>query len=109
MKIQVLVATATLALFASTTASAGKLVINSTNSSAGAVAVGDTFIAAGTVNPWGASGFVAGAGGRALAGSVSISARKGCGCGDRKLTVNNRSNGAVAVGNASSGSTSVSL
>lgn len=108
MKIQVLTATALLALFAATSASAGKLTINSTNTSNGAVAVGDTFVAAGSINPWGASGFVAGTGGRALAGSVTINAARNCGC-KRTLNVRNNSTGAVAVGNASAGSTSVNL
>lgn len=109
MKIQVLVATATLALFATTTASAGKLTINSSNNSAGAIAVGDVFVATGSAGWGGVSGFVGAVGGRALAGSVSIYARDSCGCGDRELTVSNTSNGAIAIGNASAGSTSVGL
>jgi len=109
MKIQVLVATATLALFASTTASAGKLTISSSNSSTGAVAVGDVFIAAAAAGPGGIAGVLGAVGGRAMAGSVNIYARDSCGCGSRTLTVQNRSNGAVAIGNASAGSTTVGL
>ena len=110
MKIQVLTATAILALFTATTASAGKLVINSTNSSNGAVAVGDTIVAAGVIGPSGAAGFVGAAGGRALAGSVQINNGYNCdSCGTTKVNVTNSSNGAVAVGNASAGSTTINL
>ncbi len=108
MKIQVLAATAVLALFASTTASAAKLTINSTNSSTGAIAVGDTLVVAGAAGPGGVAGFLGRAGGRARAGSEDIRAARNCGC-KRTLNVRNSSNGAVAIGNASAGSTSVSL
>jgi len=108
MKLQVLTATALLALFTATTASAGKLVVDTSNYSDGAIAVGDTIVAAGAIGPGGAAGFIGAAGGRAMAGSVQVNANVGCGC-KRKVTVVNDSMGAVAVGNASAGSTTINL
>jgi hypothetical protein len=108
MKIQTLVAAALLAAFATSTASAAKLDLTSTNNSDGAIAVGDTFVAAGAIIPGvGAGGLIAGAGGRAVAGSVMLNV-KGCGC-KRKVTITNSGADSIAVGNATAGSTSLTM
>lgn len=108
MKIQVLAATAVLALFASTAASAGGYgggygggkTLNITNNSAGSIAVGDTLVAAAAVGPAGGAGFIGLAGGRAYAGSVLV---RSCGC-YKKINIKNNSAGSIAVGKATSGS-----
>ncbi len=106
MKIRTLVAATLLTAFASTTASAGKLVIDTTNNSTDAIAVGDTLVVG--VDFGNGVGFLGAAGGRALAGSVQVNANVGCGC-KREIYVHNRSNGAIAVGRASAGSTQINL
>jgi len=109
MKIRTLVAATLITAFASTTASAGKLVIDTTNDSTDAIAVGDTLVVAGAASSGGVAGFLGLAGGRALAGSVQVNANgAGCGC-KRKVTVDNASDGAIAVGRASAGSTQINL
>jgi hypothetical protein len=108
MKIRTLTATALLVVFATSTASAAKLNLSATNHSDGSIAVGDTFIAAGAVFPGvGAAGFVAGAGGRAIAGTVSLNV-KGCGC-KRRVRIHNDGAGSIAVGNATAGSTMLTM
>lgn len=109
MKIRVLTGAALLALFASTSASAGKLTIDTTNYSSDAIAVGDTLAVTGAITPFGAGGALLAIGSRAEAGSVRVNADGvGCAC-KRKVTVYNDSMGALAVGNASAGSTVIKL
>lgn len=112
MKIQLLTATAVLALFTATSASAGKLTINSTNNATNSVAVQNALGAAVAGGPGanfaGAIGLTIGDD-RARAGSVLVNAvgRK-CNC-KIKVTVKNTSDNAVAVGGADAGSTTVRL
>jgi len=107
MKIRTLTAVTLLALFASTSASAGRLVVNTTNNSTDAIAVGGSTLS--TYSLFGFSGVDLELGGRALAGSVSVNADGvGCGC-DRVITVKNDSSGAIAIGQASAGSTMINL
>lgn len=111
MKIQLLTATAILAMFTATTASAGKLTINTYNDATNSVAVSN---ALGVAAAGGSGGFAGNLGltiddGRAIAGSVSVNAdgRK-CNC-KIKVDVDNRSQNAVAVGGSTAGSTVVRL
>jgi len=110
MKIQLLTATALLALFTATTASAGKLNIMTDNNSENAVAVGEAIGVAAAGGANGIAGTLALAvGSRAEAGSVLVNANgRKCNC-KIKVDVTNKSTNAVAVGAASAGSTAVKL
>ncbi len=100
MKIRTLSTIAIVAMLAASSASAHKLDVK--NNSSKAVAIGGDLSIGGAWGQAGATGLLTGMGGRALAGSVYVSSA--CECDFDKVTLNNTSVRALAVGSAISGS-----